>query len=57
MKTTAIKALIIGALFFLLGSVFKIMHWPGSIFVLFMGGALSLIGIVLLVVNDKKKNR
>jgi hypothetical protein len=56
MKTIAIIALIIGTLFFLLGSVFKIMHWPGSLFVLFIGGALSLIGIVLLVVNEKKKN-
>jgi len=55
MKVISIIALIIGTLFFILSSVFKIMHWPGSIFVLFIGGVLTLIGIVLLLVSEKNK--
>ena len=57
MKTIAIIALIIGTLFFLLGLVFKIMHWPASIVGISVGLVLTVIGLVIFIISQTRNNK
>ncbi|WP_394343631.1 GldL-related protein [Flavobacterium cerinum] len=51
---------IIGTIIYIVGSLFKIMHWPGASFIQFIGAFLVLLSAILILVkvffNNKKQS-
>lgn len=48
---------ILGAVFFTIGSLFKIMHWPGGSFIQVIGALLVLLSVILILVKVFFKNK
>jgi len=57
MKTTMIRAGILSAFAIILGSIFKIMHWPGASVLLVLGiGSISVVFLPLMLILKTKDN-
>jgi hypothetical protein len=57
-KTLLILSIIFGGLAFLflfIGSLFKLMHWPGSAIALMSGGLLAVIALILIIIWSAAK--
>lgn len=51
---------IIGAIIYIVGSLFKIMHWPGGSFIQLIGAFLVVLSAILILIkvffNNKKQS-
>jgi hypothetical protein len=56
MKALAYILIVLGILLVIIGSLFKIMHWPDLFFGQISGTGLLIIGIFILVFKKSKKS-
>jgi len=57
LKTISFSLISLGLLLFLIGELFKIMHWPDLFKGIYSGPAVLMIGLILLVVSISKTNK
>lgn len=58
MKVVSIFCIVFGALVFLNGLMFKVMHWPDLFKGYYSGPIIFILGlIVLVIVTSKRKKR
>ncbi len=48
---------ILGAIIYIVGSLFKIMHWPGGSFMQIIGAFLVLLSVILILIKAFFKNK
>ena len=52
-KVVSLILIIFGGILFLLGILFKILHWPGLYYLLISGSILIITGIALILRDNK----